>query len=293
MRPVSVVLRVAYDGTDFHGFARQPGVRTVQGALEAAVGQIYKGEVPVRGASRTDAGVHARGQIVAFDPPFEIPIAGIAKGVGAGLPRDVVVTSAWQQAGPGGGPLQPRHENRGKHYRYRLRTGPLPDPFADRFTWHHARSLDVSAMRRAAAMLVGEHDFASFRAVDCQAETTVRELYAIHISELTTRTLERGDDPEAFEGQRAAAELVIDVRGSAFLKNMVRILVGTLVDVGTGRRDPDYVGSLLKIHDRSRAGPTAPALGLCLEEVLWQSADFDSGAPSRSGRHRGRDVDDG
>lgn len=266
---VSVVLRVAYDGTDFHGFARQPGVRTVQGRLEAAVSQIYKQPVLVRGASRTDAGVHARGQIVAFDPPFEIPVAGIAKGVGAGLSRDLVVSAAWTQAGRDGGPLQPRRENLGKHYRYRIRTGHLPEPFEDRQVWHHPRGLDAEAMRAAAELLVGEHDFASFRAGDCQAESTVRELFAIDIGVAPTRLLERGADPEAFSGQRAATEITIDVRGSAFLKNMVRILVGTLVDVGTGRRAPQYVESLFEVHDRQRAGATAPALGLCLEEVLW------------------------
>lgn len=266
---MSIVLRVAYDGTDFHGFARQPGVRTVQGVLEHALARIYKSPVLVRGASRTDAGVHARGQVVAFDPPFEIPLDGIAKGVGAALPRDLVVAAAWSQGGRDGGPLQPRRHNLGKHYRYRIRTGHLPDPFADRWCWHHPRRLNVGAMTAAASRLVGEHDFGSFRAGDCQAKTTVREIFAIDVRSTVSRTLEVGEDPEAFAAHRDATRIVIDVRGSAFLKNMVRIVVGTLVDVGTGRRAPEYVDSLLEVQQRQRAGATAPALGLCLEEVLW------------------------
>lgn len=266
---MSVLLRIAYDGTEFHGFARQPGQRTIQGALEGALETLYKTPVPCRGASRTDAGVHARGQLVAFDPPFEIPLPGLARGVGAQLPHGIVVTAAWEDHGDDGGPAQPRHQNLGKHYRYRLFTGPLPDPFESRFAWHHRRALDVAAMRAAGEVLVGEHDFASFRAADCQSRTTIRELYSVQVRAAARRTCEIDGDPESFPGQRASVGVDIDVRGTAFLKNMVRILVGTLVDVGVGRRDLDWVRGLLTRPDRKRAGATAPALGLCLEEVLW------------------------
>lgn len=262
-------MRIAYDGTDFHGFARQPGQATIQGEIERALSTLYKTPMLCRGASRTDAGVHARGQVVAFDPPFEIPLAGLTKGIGAELPHGIVVTAAWIGCDPDGGPAQPRHLNGGKHYRYRIFTGSIPDPFEVRYAWHHRRALDAGAMADAAAILVGRHDFGSFRAADCQSKTTVREIYSVEVAASPRRSCEIEGDPESFPGHRDSMGIVIDVRGSAFLKNMVRILVGTLVDVGIGRRDLDWVRSLLATPDRKRAGATAPALGLCLEEVLW------------------------
>lgn len=279
---MAMLLRLAYDGTDFHGYARQLGttadsrpVRTVQGELEAVLGRLYKTPIHTRAASRTDAGVHARGQIVAFDPPFEIPARGLLLGLASNLPGDMIASAAWlvDDAQVGGEPLHPRFHNLGKHYQYRIRTTALRDPLCARYEWHLPRALDVDRMREAAAALIGEHDFAGFRAADCQAKTTVRRLRSV---ELTVRTL-ADIDPLAADGGRidladAVALIDIDVRGDAFLKNMIRIIAGTLVGAGRGTFGVERIEELLRSGDRTRAGQTAPAQGLTLMEVLWPRA---------------------
>lgn len=270
---MAMLLRVAYDGTDFHGFARQAGIRTVQGVLEDALAIIYKQPIVTRGASRTDAGVHARGQVVAFDPPFEIPSRGLLLGLAAALPADMIASAAWTVADPDGEPLNPRFHNLGKHYRYRIRATKLRDPISARIEWHLPRPLDIGRMREAAPKLIGEHNFAAFRAVDCQARHTVRCVRAIELSVRSLAEL----DPLAAETGRidepdAPAVIELDVRGDAFLKNMVRIMVGTLVAIGRGQFGPERIDELLKDGDRTRAGQTAPAHGLTLVEVLWPSA---------------------
>jgi len=277
MLAMATLLRLAYDGTDFHGFARQvdprqPGrsVRTVQGELEAALAKLYKQPLRTRGASRTDAGVHARGQVVGFDPPFAIPSRGLLLGLAAALPRDLIASAAWIVDDLEGVPFDPRFHNLGKHYRYRIRITSLRDPLSERFEWHLPRRVDVDAMREAAGRLVGEHDFAGFRAADCQARTTVRRIRSI---EIRARTLAQVDplvgDPGRIDGADASAVIEIDVRGDAFLKNMVRIIAGTLVAVGRGQFGAERLDEVLRSGDRTRAGSTAPAQGLTLVEVLW------------------------
>ena len=274
MAHVSTLLRLAYDGTDFHGFARQDQVRTVQGELEAALGRIYKAPIRTRGASRTDAGVHAHGQIVAFDPPFEIPDRGLLLGLAANLPDDLIASAAWEvpnaDINSDGAPIDPRHCNAGKLYRYRLRKTALRDPISARFEWHRPRPLDVEAMVAAAPRLIGEHDFAGFRAADCQAKTTVRRVRGV---ELRVRTLAEIDPlthvPGRLDRGEDSAQIEFDVRGDAFLKNMVRIMVGTLVAVGRGQFGAERIDEVLASGDRTRAGTTAPACGLTLVEVLW------------------------
>jgi tRNA pseudouridine38-40 synthase len=273
MRRMAMLLRLAYDGTEFHGFARQAGVRTVQGELEAALARIYKQPIVTRGASRTDAGVHAHGQIVAFDPPLAIPPRGLLLGLAAALPGDLIASAAWSVEDPDGQPLNPRFHNLGKHYRYRIRTTALREPMSARFEWHIPRPLDVERMREAAPSLIGEHDFAGFRAADCQARRTVRRVRSI---DLQVRTLAELDPIASETGHldepHAPATIQIDVRGDAFLKNMVRIMVGTLVAIGHGRFGIERIDELLRDGDRARAGQTAPAHGLTLVEVLWPAA---------------------
>jgi tRNA pseudouridine38-40 synthase len=273
MRRMAMLLRLAYDGTEFHGFARQAGVRTVQGELEAALARIYKQPIVTRGASRTDAGVHAHGQIVAFDPPLAIPPRGLLLGLAAALPGDLIASAAWSVEDPDGQPLNPRFHNLGKHYRYRIRTTALREPMSARFEWHIPRPLDVERMREAAPSLIGEHDFAGFRAADCQAQRTVRRVRSI---DLQVRTLAELDPIASETGHldepHAPATIQIDVRGDAFLKNMVRIMVGTLVAIGHGRFGIERIDELLRNGDRARAGQTAPAHGLTLVEVLWPAA---------------------
>jgi tRNA pseudouridine38-40 synthase len=280
-----MLLRLAYDGTDFHGFARQAwrsregredkqaGIRTVQGELEAALAGIYKREILTRAASRTDAGVHAQGQIVAFDPPFSIPTRGLLLGLAAALPADLIASAAWAVDDPDGEPLNPRFHNLGKHYRYRIRTAALRDPLSARFEWHLPRPLALERMREAASKLIGEHDFAAFRATDCQAKHTVRRVRSI---DLRVRSLAELDPMAAEVGRidspHDVGVIELDVRGDAFLKNMVRIMVGTLVGIGLGRFDAERIDELLRDGDRTRAGQTAPAHGLTLVEVLWPAA---------------------
>ena len=270
---MSTLLRIAYDGGGFHGFARQPAVggapapRTVQGALEAALSDLYGAPVRVRGASRTDAGVHALGQLVAFEAPRAIPPRGLLLALQGRLPADLAAVAAWEEARPEGAPVEPRRENGGKHYRYVIRTTPLRSLREGRYEWHLRRALDVPAMAAAAAALVGEHDFAAFRGAGCQAQTTIRRLWAVSV-----RGAAEGEaglsDPGALRGA-GPPRVIIDVRGEAFLYNMVRIIAGTLVEVGCGRRPPASVAAALAAGERRAAGATAPAQGLTLVEVIW------------------------
>ncbi len=266
-------MRLTYDGTDFHGFARQvrpgegPGaIRTVQGTLEQALAGLYRQPVTTRGASRTDAGVHALGQVVGFEAPLKIPPRGVLLGLTGKLPRDVGVTAVWEATLADGGPVDPRFWNLGKHYRYRIRTTPRRVPQTARHEWHLTRALDVPAMHAAAQAFVGEHDFAGFRASGCQARTTVRRM-----SSVTVSRREHGDEPRGDStGAPEDGDVVeIDVRGEAFLQNMVRIMVGTLVEVGVGRRGVGSIAEALVRGERAAAGVTAPPEGLTLVEVVW------------------------
>jgi len=280
---VSVLLRVAYDGTAFHGYAGQKPrpdgseIRTVQGEIEKALAVLYKMHVPSRAASRTDAGVHALGQLVAFDPPAHIPMPGLVRGLNAKLPDDVVVLAAWEEPGT----IDVRHGSEGKYYRYRIRCTEVLDPLMRRHEWHLARRLDPRPMQEAAARFRGTHDFGSFRASACQSRTTERTVEQVEVSHgaaalgpmadpgrLDARV--RTGDPEPGPATSWGPDwLEVHVWGQAFLMNMVRIMVGTLVEVGLGRRSADSIDALLSEPDRTRAGMTAPACGLTLVEVRW------------------------
>lgn len=261
---MTVLLRVAYDGTEFHGFARQEAARTVQGTLEAALERLYRQPVRTRAASRTDAGVHALGQIVGYEPPLAIPTSGIMAALTGILPRDVGVLAAWTCALPDGRGIDPRFFNEGKTYRYRIRCTPHRVPTTARGEWHLGRPLDVAAMAEGGRLFVGEHDFAGFRAAGCQAQTTIRRVLAVEVAEGPA------EEPPGLAGPAAGAAIVtITVRGEAFLQNMVRIMVGTLVEVGLGRRPPGQIAELLARPDRRRSGRTAPPEGLTLVEVHW------------------------
>jgi tRNA pseudouridine38-40 synthase len=236
----------------------------VQGELERALATLHKQPTMVRGASRTDAGVHALGQLAAFEPPLHIPSAGLVRGLDALLPADVRALAAWEEPGE----VDVRRGNLGKHYRYRMRCTDVSDPLHARHEWHVARRLDIAAMREAAPVLVGTHDFASFRSSACQAATTARTIAAIDVA---CRSAELGPpgDPGRLDAALPTDVVDVHVRGTAFLHNMVRILVGTLVEVGLGKRAAADLPDLLVHPDRRRAGPTAPAQGLVLMEVLW------------------------
>jgi tRNA pseudouridine38-40 synthase len=242
-------LTVQYDGTEFDGWQLQPGgARTVQGVLEAAISKLCGGEpARIAAAGRTDAGVHARGQVVAFDAPVPRPMRAWVAGLNGLLPEDVAVLEA-AEALP---EFDPRRWSLGKWYRYRIWNGPTRAPLERRRSWAVGPRLDLDAMRAAAAGLVGEHDFASFQAAGCAARTTRREIQRLEIS---------GAPGEA---------VIVDVAATAFLRHMVRNLVGTLVEVGLGRREAGAMAALIEGRDRRLAGRTAPAQGLCLEAVYY------------------------
>ncbi len=246
-------LRVEYDGTGLCGWQRQDNGPTVQGHLEAALAKLLQHDVAVVGASRTDAGVHARGQVASFHTERAVPLHGIRRGLNSMLPDQIAVAEAIDAPDD----FHPRFSATGKHYRYLLLTRDARDPrWRDR-AWHHPAALDRDAMQAAAAALIGEHDFAAFRAAGCTANRTVRRIDRIDLVELA------GDLPGP------SSVLAVDVRGNAFLRNMVRILVGTLVEVGRGRRPAAQVAEILGSKDRTRAGITAPAHGLELVEVRY------------------------
>ncbi len=245
-----VRLIVAYDGTGFHGFQRQPGLRTVQEALERAVLPMTGRTPLVYGASRTDAGVHALYQVVAFDSDRDISPRGWMLGVNTRLPDDIRVQSAGL-CPPG---YNPRFDSTSKRYRYLLELGEVKNPLRRHRTWQLGhRKVDVDAMAEAGKLLEGTHDFAAFRSADDTREGTVRTLFSVDV----VRNF--GGDPSLVS---------IEVHGNAFMKNMVRIIAGTLVAVGRGRFKPSDMPRLLdQGAQRAHAGDTAPAQGLTLVHV--------------------------
>jgi tRNA pseudouridine38-40 synthase len=235
---------VEYDGTEYFGWQIQPDRPTIQGSLEKALATILGEKVRLDAAGRTDAGVHARGQVAAFSTERSVHIASLHRGVNALCGQGIVV----RELGAVTDGFDPRREARNRSYEYRIHNAPWPSPFSARYSWHVHRELDAAAMRRAAASLVGERDFSSFQAADCDADNPVR------------RVLE--SDVES-----VGAEIVYRVRATSFLRHMVRNIVGTLVEVGRGERAADTVPALLDLRDRTLAGSTAPPQGLCLVSV--------------------------
>jgi len=244
--PRTLKLVVEYDGTDFAGWQRQDGQSTVQGCLEKALRTMTGQPIIVRGAGRTDAGVHAEGQVASVEVASRIPALGFLRGINTNVPPAIAVLEVTDM--PAG--FNARHHARGKIYRYHVWNHPVRSPRVARRSWHVYDPLDVHAMREAAARLVGEHDFRSFRSADCDRTNTVR-------------TMRR------FDVRREGTMILLEVEGTAFLRNMVRILAGTLVAVGKGRMTPDQVEALLTHFDRTQAGVTAPACGLTLARVIY------------------------
>ncbi len=241
-------LTLEYDGRDFCGWQAQPGGRrSVQGTLEAAAQRVAPGPVEVAGASRTDAGVHAEGQVARLTAETAFEPAALARALNGVLPPDVAVRAA--ELAPLG--FDPRRDARAKLYRYAVWNDPAPSPLRAGRSLHVERPLELVAMREAAALLCGTHDFASFQAARSGSQTSVR-------------TLSRLDVVEAAPG-----ELGLYVEGDAFLRHMVRILAGTLLEVGRGRRTPRELPAVLAARERRAAGPTAPAHALTLVRIRY------------------------
>lgn len=242
--PTRFKLIVEYDGSDYHGWQIQPNGPTIQETLEAAVARFCGESVRVNAAGRTDAGVHAAGQVVAFTLQAPRAPEVVLRALNALTPRDISITTA--EAVPEN--FDPRRAARSRTYVYRIWNAPWPSPFWRRYAWHLPRPLDVDAMQTAARALLGEHDFSAFQAADCDAENPVRRVLR---SEFTHRD----------------ALLTYTIEATAFLRHMVRSIIGTLVEVGNGAREPAELPRLLASRDRDQAGPTAPACGLCLQRV--------------------------
>jgi tRNA pseudouridine38-40 synthase len=238
-----IKLVVAYDGTGFHGFARQPGTRTVEGVLEAALERLLGSPPRLSVAGRTDAGVHAAGQVVSFQADMDTD--RVARALNGMIGPEVAILQA--RRAPGG--FDARRSARAREYRYRLRTAEVPDPFSARYEWHRPGRYRVREMRWAAGLLEGEHDFASF----CRAPkdgSTVRRLDRLAV-------------------RPAGPVLEVRARATGFLHQMVRSLVGTLVAVGEGKMEAEAMPAVLEARSRAAAGPVAPPWGLTLVRVLY------------------------
>ena len=240
------MIRVAYDGTDFHGWQYQPETRTVEGELNRAIKELTGEEIRVIGASRTDAGVHALGNVAVFDTDSTIPPERFFIALNTKLPEDVKVVSSRETDMD----FHPRKTEVRKTYEYRIYNSDIPNPLKRRDYWTVPYKLDIEKMREAAAYLVGTHDFAGYASVHTQAETTVRTVYSIEV-------------------QRDGEEISVLVKGSGFLYNMVRIIAGTLTEVGCGNHEPEWVKLALDACDRTLSGPTAPPQGLTLKEIKY------------------------
>lgn len=242
----TVRLTIAYEGTRYSGWQVQPNGVAVQEVVEEALFKLVGEPVRLRSSGRTDAGVHALGMVAAFVTASRLPLRAFVEGTNRFLPTDVAVIDAAEA--PSG--FNPISDALRKHYRYTIFNRQIRSPLHRHYCWHVREPLDMEAMTAAAAFFVGRHDFGAFRASNCAAKTTTRRIDLVRVF-------------------RQDELIVIDVVGEGFLKNMVRVMAGTMVNVGQGRFAPEHVGWLLSNPDRKKAGVTAPACGLCLVKVYY------------------------
>jgi tRNA pseudouridine38-40 synthase len=267
-------LTVAYDGTNYAGWQVQPDKPTVQGAIESAWREITQEVVRVTAAGRTDAGVHALGQVVAVVTENRLPVADLQRGLNAVLPEDVAIVSL-EEAREG---FHATYDALGKTYRYQIHNGRLPAIFDRRYIWHYPQPLDADAMHAAAQGLVGKHDFSSFESVGSERPDSVRTITELSVRRGwlgtsghrgTVVVIEPPGHSQLSDPEALADRVNIEVSGDGFLYNMVRAIVGTLVEVGRGTRDPTWPAVVLTACDRTRAGQTAPPQGLFLVRVEY------------------------
>ncbi|TGU70001.1 tRNA pseudouridine(38-40) synthase TruA [Geomonas terrae] len=246
----NIKLIIEYDGTAYAGWQVQPNALTIQEVVEKALAQMLGERTLLHASGRTDAGVHARGMVACFKTERTIPLRAFREGLNTILPSDIAVRAAAEV------PLDfhPRFDAQAKHYRYTMLLDDLRSPLARHTAWRVKGKLDIEAMRAACKVFVGEHDFAAFRGSNCAAKTTVRRIYSMELVQ---------------DGRL----LHLDINGSGFLKNMVRIITGTLIDVGQGRLSVADVTRLLNGGDRQKAGMTVPPQGLCLMQVFYPQQD--------------------
>ena len=243
---MNIKLTVEYDGTNYLGWQMQPNGPTIQSVLEQAVSTFLGVPTRVTGSGRTDAGVHALGQVVNFSCDQEPDLHRLRRGLNALTPEDISIKDVEIVAES----FDARRDGRSRAYEYRILSRPSPSPFYLNYAWHLHDSLDVRRMRKAIRCLEGEHDFSSFRASGCDAPHPTRTVYRTSLDQV-------GD------------LLVFTIEATAFLRHMARNIVGTLVEVGRGLREPQSFAELLEARDRTKAGPTAPPHGLFLMEVKY------------------------
>lgn len=254
-----VKLVVAYDGTNYRGWQIQKNGDTIESMLNRALQELTGEEIHVMGASRTDSGVHAMGNVAVFDTEARMPGEKFVYALNQRLPEDIRIQHSCEVAPD----FHPRYQETVKTYEYRILNRQFPLPAYRLNTYFTCYTLDADRMRLAAAYLTGEHDFKSFCASGAQVKTTVRTIHDLQV-------LKDGD------------LLTIRITGNGFLYNMVRIIAGTLIKVGNGEWEPEYVEEILDAKDRRMAGPTAPAKGLTLMEILFQGESRLAGLPGSS-----------
>ena len=243
---MNIKLTVEYDGTNYHGWQAQPDGQTIQQILEQALETMLGVKTRLNGSGRTDAGVHALGQVANFNFAGDVDLRRLQKGLNSLTPRDIVV----KQVKLVPDSFDARRDARSRVYQYRIWNHPVPSAFYRGFSWHVYDPLNLSPMQEAIRFLEGEHNFASFQAAGCDAAHPIRSIYSNSLN---------GDGDF----------LVYTVEATAFLRHMVRNIVGTLVEVGRGERSPAAFAELLAAQDRTQAGPTAPPEGLFLVEVKY------------------------
>jgi tRNA pseudouridine38-40 synthase len=277
-----IMLTIAYDGTDYVGWQMQPNGIAVEQVINKALSELLKEDIIIAGASRTDSGVHADGNVAVFDTETRIPADKICFALNQRLPKDIVCTSSCEVKPD----FHPRHADCTKTYEYTIYNAVHPDPIKRRYSYFVYVPLDIEAMRQAAEYLKGEHDFASFCSAHAQVKTTVRNIYSLDIiqgdnqgdgSLIEKENNEDKKETTEIDGPQriyVSHDIKIRISGNGFLYNMVRIIVGTLVKVGYHFYPPEYVKTILDACDRTKAGPKAPAEGLKLVGIEYNPEDY-------------------
>ncbi len=247
METRNLKLTLEYDGENYHGWQRQPRVTTIQGIIEEALAKVFQKKISLIGAGRTDAGVHARGQVANFKTKSNLPLKNLKAALNSLLPEDIVVKHAVHVSTD----FHARYDARSKLYRYTILNSSLPSPLLRKYVYFFPYPLDIKEMKRAAKFLAGRHDFSSFRGAGITRGNHIRKVNLLRVS--------------------AEKEIIyLDMEADGFLYNMVRIIAGTLLDAGRGKITAGEVKKILKAKDRRQAGPTLPARGLCLLRVKYR-----------------------
>ena len=268
------MLTVAFDGTNYSGWQIQPNKETIEGVLNRELSRLLNEDIKVIGASRTDSGVHAEGAVCVFDTESRIPGEKFSYAINQTLPDDIRIRKSEEVDIT----FHPRKVNSRKTYRYRIRHDDFPNPLDSRYSYHVYTKLDIEAMQKACEYIKGKHDFKSFCSAHTDVDTTVRTVYDVHVDVtpdkkllqmsglMRTRGVKEADvTAGTAPSGRIRPELIdIYVTGNGFLYNMVRIIAGTLIEVGQGKIKPEDIPAIIESCNRENAGPTAPAKGLTL-----------------------------